>query len=493
MKKKQIMAMLMALAVVASVGVPTLKVEAEGLTQATDASSVTYGKLSKADINMLKGMFDFDYYKAQNPELALKLGDNYDKLFEHFYKCGVFEGRTCNSNFDPAAYASAYGDLKDKYGADIIKYYEHFSAFGASENRTLTTIAACAEAGITVEGLANDNVKITPVAYKLALILGTNDFQTVQAAVNNAVRGSSNSSSGSSSSSSSSSSSTNESTPATTVIQTNQGTYVLVPNGGDADAYSKAKGLTKIGQISVSEQPYTYNQFNIYIVKGTTGYAAFDDKYPSDSISSISSRNRVVYQTSDYSGDIEKVIGAYEVHSTNEALREADKKKGGYTGELYYEATGETSTSEVDNGNRVSTYYYYQREKTGQLTYSSSYNNQEGETATDYKKCHNELVGYYTNSDATEKHEFADVAERDAYLSEHGINIDSNSTEKYYGTDTKGDASSSYDIGMEIKQNEDGSLESISVGVSNDETGFGYVSTRTAEELADPATQQTNE
>ena len=201
MRKKQVLAMMMAFAMVAAVGVPTIKVEAAGLTQASSTDEVVYGTLSAADVAAIKSLFDFEYYKAQNPELAEILGYDYDKLFEHFCKCGIFEGRTCNASFDPAAYASAYDDLKAAFGTDIVKYYEHFIAFRGQEDRPITTVAACADAGITVEGLTNEAVKISPAIFKVAQLMGTNDYKTIEAAISRA-SSSSNSSSSSSSSSS---------------------------------------------------------------------------------------------------------------------------------------------------------------------------------------------------------------------------------------------------------------------------------------------------
>ena len=122
MYKRKIAAIAMAIAVAGTSLVPTITSNAAGLTQTTDASKVTYGSLSKADVAVMKNLFDFEFYKAQNPDVVKVLGDNYNALFRHFCKCGIFEGRTCNPNFDPAAYASAYSDLKAKFGTDIVKF-----------------------------------------------------------------------------------------------------------------------------------------------------------------------------------------------------------------------------------------------------------------------------------------------------------------------------------------------------------------------------------
>ena len=145
--------------------VPTLNVDAAGLTQARDASVVNYGMLTDKDIAILRSIFDYDYYKKMNPELVETIGDNYENLFLHFCQFGVFEGRPCNSNFDPSAYASAYTDLRDAFGKDIIKYYEHYILYSENEGRDITTLEECAISGIIVHPLNNDKIQITPSIY----------------------------------------------------------------------------------------------------------------------------------------------------------------------------------------------------------------------------------------------------------------------------------------------------------------------------------------
>lgn len=172
-----------AMSVFMTAAVPASKAEAKGLTQVTDGSKVVYGTASASDIALLKKIFDFEYYKAQNPELVELLGNNYNALFTHFYKYGIFEGRTCNAGFDPSAYVAAYADAKDAAAGDILKAYVHFINVGLPESRPLCTLAACASAGITVESIVDDSVKITPEVYKVAQQLGIDDYQTVNEAI----------------------------------------------------------------------------------------------------------------------------------------------------------------------------------------------------------------------------------------------------------------------------------------------------------------------
>lgn len=83
MKKRSVLAFAMAVAMMAGVVAPTITSQAAGLTQATSPEQVKYGSLTAADIKVLQTMFDYEYYKAQNPELVKLLGEDPAKLFEH--------------------------------------------------------------------------------------------------------------------------------------------------------------------------------------------------------------------------------------------------------------------------------------------------------------------------------------------------------------------------------------------------------------------------
>ena len=177
-----------AFAISAVFSFPAIQAKAQGLTQTTDASKVSYGVLSSSDIEILRAVFNVDYYMKANPELVEKYGNNYDAYFEHFYKYGIFEGRTCNENFDPAAYASAYSDLKEAFGTDIMSYYKFYVTEGKNDpNRQITTLKACAENGITVTSLVDPESKITPQLYAVAEKFKTNNFEAVNYVVKQAI------------------------------------------------------------------------------------------------------------------------------------------------------------------------------------------------------------------------------------------------------------------------------------------------------------------
>ena len=275
---------MMAIAMVGMVTAPSITSEAAGLTQAATTDQVTYGKVSDADKALLKQIFDAEYYLAQNPDLVELYGNDIEALFNHFCTLGIFEGRTCNANFDPAAYASAYEDLS-LFGNDILKYYEHYLTVGVAENRNITTLAACAENGITVTSIVAPEIVITPAAYKVATLMGTNDIAAVEYAIERAAvqaaesaqpvaitygdtsvviaPDSESSSSGSSTSGSSSS--------------------------GNSAVLAEAKGMTYAGKIEAGSGEFGVS-FNLYVIKGTSvGYGVHTGEIDAYSATAVTS------------------------------------------------------------------------------------------------------------------------------------------------------------------------------------------------------------
>ena len=177
-----------AFAVTSTFGGNVITARANGLTQTADASKVSYGTTSESDIALLKQIFDLNYYRKNNPELEALFGDNYNAWFEHFYRYGIYEGRTCSENFDPSAYASAYSDLKAAFGSNILEYYKFYLTEGKDDpNRQITTLKQCADNGITVQALTDSEVRITPQLYAVAEKFGTQDFKAVSTVVQRAI------------------------------------------------------------------------------------------------------------------------------------------------------------------------------------------------------------------------------------------------------------------------------------------------------------------
>ena len=200
---------------------------AQGLTQVTDGTKIAKGTISADDQAILKAMFDLNYYRSNNPDLA-NLNDS--ELFKHFCEYGIFEGRTCNAYFDPSAYASAYPALKAQFGNDIMAYFRHYATIGKNDpNFSITTLEACANTKITVTSLIDPSIVITPELYYIAKRYNIDSYSTVKA-IQQAIK-------------------TSQPTEAqgNGDGSVNEGDdVVIVPAGGNEEAFARAYGLNEL-------------------------------------------------------------------------------------------------------------------------------------------------------------------------------------------------------------------------------------------------------
>jgi len=324
----------------------TLVAEASGLTQASDASTVKYWGVDFSKIDMLEEMFDYDYYKSQNADLVEVLGDDYTTLFKHFVYCGIYEGRTCNANFDPAAYASAYEDLKDAYGTDIFSYYEHYYYIGSKENRTLTTIEACANAGITVQSLCDENVKVSPFTYMIANKIGVYDYTAVQNALSNAVSNGSGFSS---------------------VISGNNADVVIVPQG-DEEAMELCKGLELLCTITAKEE--SNDGYSVFIrqsinVDNEVGYGiyragellktygSYDSSYTTGKYVKVYTAEGYVIKATDLGVVVYRLVEYTDEHSSHDSYPTITS----YLCDEYIDTYGEYTERYIDSEGTVGTDY----------------------------------------------------------------------------------------------------------------------------------------
>ena len=456
MKMKKVLALMMALAVVGTVGAPAITADAEGLSQAATPDAVNYGTVSAEDIELLKGLFDVNYYIEQNPDIVALCGTDYDKLFEHFVKRGVFEGRTCNANFDPSAYASAYSELKGAFGLDILKYYEHYAKIGIKENRTLTTLKACAEKGITVTTLTKDAVAITPQVFYLADKLQTKDFSTVANAVNRAAA-----------------------TQQTTVVETGNGTLVITPNKD----LEKLKEYGTVGTLKVGEE------IIYYIFSNNTGTGVYDTQDISDGAVAVYTTKDAVLTNSDYIGKY--VIGAQEykeeiVDRAVDAYNDKDTHVN--IGTDYYLAAN-NGNGELDNRLHVSA--LYKPEETANIVYvvnkpyyideSDRYSN-GGHGNISYRDGKGGFVmlvadGIY-NEDGTVDYfpyEYGTDEYRE-FMKESRPIGKTNGQIGWFDLDLTGKASSEYNIVIGSEEIDDKRTE-FTIGIYNEDTGFYDYST----------------
>lgn len=83
----------------------------------------------------LRGVFDAEYYAAQNPDVAAVWGKNANKLYNHYIKYGFAEGRSISPVFDLVAYKALNPDLAAAFGDDASAYVKHYYSYGIKENR----------------------------------------------------------------------------------------------------------------------------------------------------------------------------------------------------------------------------------------------------------------------------------------------------------------------------------------------------------------------
>lgn len=82
-----------------------------------------------------KLVFDSAFYYNNNSDLQAAVGNDVQKLLEHFVYNGMAEGRKGCSSFDVMIYKDNNVDLAAAYGDDFKKYYEHFMDCGHKEDR----------------------------------------------------------------------------------------------------------------------------------------------------------------------------------------------------------------------------------------------------------------------------------------------------------------------------------------------------------------------
>jgi hypothetical protein len=347
MKRKVFLGLALSMAIsVASVGGLTLgshAAETEAAAEVTP-TPIVYGKLTKHQLEMVASGFDSEFYAKKYEDVVTALGTDQTVLFNHFVKCGIWEGRQGWPDFNPSAYASAYSDLQAAFGSDIIRYYEHYYFFGKSEGRNLTTIEACMKAGI----------KVTPLVQDGGLI-----DQEIKAASNlmpkpvYASSGSSSSSSGSSSSSSSSKPTVvdyhktsegyvkqgilestghtffrDDNSRALYIIRNEDGSFAIL-NDEDADE-STVNQSNCYGAIAVSASPMTKGVVDLELDYMLDGLASVDG----DLNNYLGDDQKKNYNTI----MIDSQYPNFEQNTESDVVytNKPDRVTGDYTGNVYY-------------------------------------------------------------------------------------------------------------------------------------------------------------
>lgn len=107
-------------------------------SSSSSISSTTSNTSNKYVYNGLNysSVFDPIYYANQNADIKKAFGTNANKLFDHFCKYGMKEGRQAISTFNVITYKNKYADLQKAFGNNLPDYYKHYIQFGKKEGRS---------------------------------------------------------------------------------------------------------------------------------------------------------------------------------------------------------------------------------------------------------------------------------------------------------------------------------------------------------------------
>ena len=99
-----------------------------------------YGKneLRKANTNydIVNYLFDANIYAKLNQDVAKVYGTDVNRLKQHWYCCGIAEGRTASLFFNAQNYLNLNSDVANAYGTNnYLKAYDHFVNCGFAEGR----------------------------------------------------------------------------------------------------------------------------------------------------------------------------------------------------------------------------------------------------------------------------------------------------------------------------------------------------------------------
>lgn len=93
------------------------------------------GSLANYAYGAYKVVFNPTFYADANVDLKKKYGYDAKKLYEHFLKHGMAEGRCSSPTFNVRAYRAANPDLDAAYGDNWTMYFIHYINVGQYEGR----------------------------------------------------------------------------------------------------------------------------------------------------------------------------------------------------------------------------------------------------------------------------------------------------------------------------------------------------------------------
>lgn len=90
---------------------------------------------SEAQEKAYADVYDFVYYRDNNPDVNAAYNGNRDEIFNHFLTYGINEGRQAIATFDVRSYYNEYQDLRVAFRWDLKQYYLHYIQYGKKEGR----------------------------------------------------------------------------------------------------------------------------------------------------------------------------------------------------------------------------------------------------------------------------------------------------------------------------------------------------------------------
>lgn len=86
---------------------------------------------------LIDAFFDAQAYADENPSVKEALGYDKEKLLDHYFKCGIDEGRKSTINYlvDIKKYKEKNTDLQEAFGNDYELYLRHYIESGIAEGR----------------------------------------------------------------------------------------------------------------------------------------------------------------------------------------------------------------------------------------------------------------------------------------------------------------------------------------------------------------------
>lgn len=89
-----------------------------------------------------KAVYNYEYYRANNPDVKQAFGNNRQATLDHFLNSGMRERRRGCEGFDVRSYYNQYEDLRRAFAVNWPAYYRHFMEHGQREGRAGTGCGA---------------------------------------------------------------------------------------------------------------------------------------------------------------------------------------------------------------------------------------------------------------------------------------------------------------------------------------------------------------